>query len=87
MMEITDPMERQIADALDAAGIEFEHERRPENLDFYVPAFDIFIEVKRMHSPRIADQMSRAPHIIAAQGDKGVAFLAALLRRAAGRVS
>lgn len=80
---INDPMERKIADALDAAGVEFEHERRPENLDFYLPAFDIFIEVKRFHSPRVSDQMRRAPNVIVAQGDKGVAFLAGLLRRAA----
>lgn len=81
-MQITDPMERQIADALDAAGVEFEHEKL--GLDFYLPAFDVYIEVKRMHSPRISDQMSRAPNVIAAQGDRGVAFLANLLRRAAG---
>jgi len=86
-MQITDPMERQIADALDAAGVEFEHERQPECLDFYLPAFDVFIEVKRMHSERIEKQMARAPNVIAAQGYKSVALLATLFRRAAGSVS
>jgi hypothetical protein len=78
----TDPMERLIEVALQKAGIRYvsdEGEGVPEHLDFYLPDHGIFIEVKRMHSPRIADQMSRAANVIAVQGLEGVRFMAALL--------
>ena len=62
--------------ALFCAGIEYE---RADNtkvaLDFYLPADDIYIEVKQFHSEWIASQMARTPNVIAIQGmDAAKAF-------------
>lgn len=67
-------MEAIIAEALDAAGMAY-----ATGLDFRL-ANGIEIEVKRMHSPRIAEQMSRAENVIAVQGEQAVRFFADLLR-------
>lgn len=77
-----DPLERKIAHALDAAGIEYftDYEGEvPEHLDFYLYELDVFIEIKGGHSERIADQMSRAHNVIAVQGMKSVVFILSLL--------
>ena len=74
-----DPMELQVALALRAAGIPFLPDRdglNPSGLDFSLPEERVEIEVKRMHSPRIAEQMARVPDVIVAQGPRAVAFLA-----------
>ena len=78
---ITDPMERLIAVALDDAGIAYESDiaGNPSCLDFRLEN-GVEIEVKRFHSPRVAEQMSRAPNVIVAQGKEAVEFLAALIR-------
>ncbi|MGO1079713.1 hypothetical protein [Inquilinus sp. CA228] len=69
---LDDPMETIIAAALDAAGIAYKHDRvdakASQGLDFYLPEMDLYIEVKQFHSDRIAEQMSRAPNVIAIQG-------------------
>ena len=44
-------------------------------LDFYLEDFDVYIEVKRFHTPRIAAQMSRAENVIAVQGFGSLQFL------------
>lgn len=79
----TDPMERIIEDALIAAGIAYESDfgnGTPHNLDFDLTDYGIAIEVKRMHSPRISDQMARADNVIVAQGKEAVEFLAKAIR-------
>lgn len=79
----TDPMERIIEAALIDAGIVYTIEsdsRNPHKLDFDLPVLGIAIEVKRFHSPRIADQMARAPNVIVAQGEAAVLALAAMIR-------
>jgi len=79
-----DPLEEQVAQALDLAGIRFvtgEGGGNPTGLDFYLPAADLHIEVKQMHSERIAGQMARAPNVIAVQGAAAVAWLAEMLDR------
>lgn len=82
-MQTTDPMERIVADALDAAGISYATDLgggNPSGLDFRL-AGGVEIEVKRFHSPRIAEQMSRAENVIAIQGIEAARFFAALLHR------
>jgi hypothetical protein len=80
---IMDPMEMLIADALSRAGVRFEHDfsGKTKGLDFYLPDHDLYIEVKRFHSDRISEQMSRAPNVIAVQGKIAVEFLAMALSR------
>jgi hypothetical protein len=77
--QIRDPMERVVASALDAAGEPWTHGQN--GLDFYLSDRDLYIEVKRMHSPRIADQMARAENVIAVQGLAAVTYFSGLLFR------
>ena len=79
---MVDKMEAMIADALDAVGVRYitDSTGNPSRLDFNLTDYGVEIEVKRLHSPRIAEQMSRAPNVIAAQGDVAVKFLADLIR-------
>jgi len=84
----TDPMERLVERALIDAGIRFQTDHGghvPANLDFYLPDFDVYLEVKRMHSPRISDQMARAPNVIAIQGEGSVRFVVEMLARGWGQ--
>lgn len=82
---ISDPMERLIAGGLEAGSFRYSHEGDRDavgqTLDFHLRDLDIYIEVKRFHSPRIADQMSRADNVIVAQGKQAVELLAQLLAR------
>jgi hypothetical protein len=48
-------------------------------LDFYLPAFDIYIEIKQFHSERIHKQMGLQENVIAIQGKKAVEFIEKLL--------
>lgn len=78
-----DPMEQIIEQALIDASIRYLTDKggqNPTHLDFYLPDWDVHIEVKRMHSDRIAEQMSRAENVIAAQGEWAVRFLASVIR-------
>ena len=80
-----DPMEKLIADALDVVGASYTTDMgggNPSNLDFRL-ASGIEIEVKRFHTPRIGEQMSRAENVIVAQGEHAVRFLAFLIRASA----
>lgn len=69
-------MERIIERHLIAAETRYETEMENEaRLDFYLPDHGLYIEVKQFHSDRIADQMKRAPNVIAAQGRPAVKAL------------
>ncbi len=68
-MTITDPIEKIVAAALNRAGIVYRHESEGgQRLDFYLPVDDVYIEVKALHSPRIAAQMGSVTSVIAIQG-------------------
>lgn len=75
---ITDPVERVIADALDAACIAYEVERDDTHLDFRL-ANGVYIECKRYHTPRIAEQMTRAENVIVVQGMDAARWLASII--------
>lgn len=79
-----DPMEGMIRAALKRAGIRFvEGDRNPARLDFHLPEFALYIEVKQFHSDRIAAQMARADNVIVAQGRGAVEALAAMIEAGA----
>ena len=86
-MTCPDPMEILIQEALERASVPFTRETHSANcgLDFYLPNYDVHIEVKQFHSDRIAKQMARAPNVIAAQGADAVQFLAHLIGHSAFR--
>jgi len=74
-----DKFEQMISDALRARGIKFTTDLgggNPTNLDFNLVDYGVEIEVKQFHTPRIADQMSRAENVICAQGKDAIVFLA-----------
>lgn len=79
-----DPMEDLVRNALSRAAVDFVDERHPDaqRLDFFLTEHEVHIEVKRLHSPRIAEQMSRVPNVIAAQGEVAVRYLAELIKKA-----
>ncbi len=73
----------ELAIALANAGIDFIHDSDPESpkrLDFYLPIYDLHIEVKGGETPRIAKQLARDPNVIVVQGRKSVQFLCLLLK-------
>jgi len=76
-----DPVESVIATALDARGIAYLTESQPGSagLDFLLTDAGVHIECKRFHSPRICEQMSRAPNVIAIQGMEAAELFAALV--------
>lgn len=80
-MVTVDPMERIIAEALDAVGISYitDAQGNPSALDFRMEN-GIEIEVKRYHSDRIAAQMKRANNVIAVQGEAAVRWFAQMIR-------
>lgn len=78
---MSDPVEAIVRDGLTKAGIAFVEEEDPRalRLDFFVPAFNVHIEVKQFHTDRISEQMSRAPNVIAIQGTEAAVFFAAAI--------
>ncbi len=80
---MADPMESIIADALRDAGVAFltdDGGQTRDGLDFNLPEEGISIEVKRFHSPRISEQMSRTENVLVAQGEDAVKLLAQMIR-------
>ncbi len=77
-----DPMEEMVERWLLANGIAY---RRADDmktrLDFFLPDFDVYIEVKRYHTPRINKQLERAPDVIIIQGKASMRFLEHLVAR------
>lgn len=82
-IHFSDHLEKQIAQAFDEVGIEYIHESEngEQDLDFYLPFFDVYIEVKQFHADRIARQMSSKDNVIAVQGRKSVELLIVMLMR------
>lgn len=75
-------VEKIIADALTTSRISFVTENdmmNAANLDFYLPRYDVYIEVKSFHSDRIAEQMKRARNVIVIQGEAAAQFFAEML--------
>ena len=65
-----DPVEKVIADGLTELGIEFEDNKDIENssIDFYLPDFDLWIEVCQFYTPRKIKQLSCLDDVILIQG-------------------
>ncbi len=76
-----DPVEKVIFDALVAAEIEFVTELDPRArwLDFYLPGFDLHIEVKQFHSPRSGAQIERSNNVILVVGMEAARTLASFI--------
>lgn len=77
-----DSLERDIASLLDNKGIHFIHEseNKGQVLDFYLPSYDVYIEVKQYFSERITKQLASRDNVICVQGKKSLALLKVLLK-------
>ncbi len=80
MRRYGDATEKAVAGFLQEKDIRFFHESEQTDLhlDFYLPDFDVYIEVKRFPTNRTARQLSTADNVILVQGVKSVRFLAFL---------
>jgi hypothetical protein len=81
---VSDPIERIIADALDARGLEYicDGEGDTNGLDFFLCDFGVHIEVKQFHTDRVAEQMRRVHNVIVIQGETAALAFAGLIKSA-----
>lgn len=76
-----DPVEKIVADALDGAGVAYMRGYDRHALDFELVGIGVYIECKRFHSDRIAEQMSRHENVIAIQGVHAARVFAEMINR------
>lgn len=82
MIHYSDDLEKKIGDKLTACGIEFTHgsaKGLQQRLDFFLPKYNVYIEVKKYHTERINSQMASQDNVIAIQGVGAVDFFIKLL--------
>lgn len=72
-----DKLEKQIGDTLANDNIKFE--RKNQRLDFFLPKYDIYIEVKKYHSNRAIAQLATQDNVILIQGVKAVKLFCGIL--------
>ncbi len=74
-------LEKEIGELLVAKGIDFIHESedKEQELDFYLPQHDVYIEVKQFHADRISQQMKTKDNVIAIQGKESIEFIKSIL--------
>lgn len=79
--QYADELERKVGKALSDANIKFIHDSQggEQRLDFYLPEFNLYIEVKKYHSDRISGQLLLADNIIVLQGERSVIFFINML--------
>lgn len=78
-----DDLETDLGRALTTAGIPHTHESEcpGQRLDFFLPEDNLYIEIKRYHSPRIATQAAHADNIIFLQGKPAVDFFIKMISK------
>lgn len=75
-MTLTNPLEVAIENILKARGLKYTCNQR---LDFYLPDYDMYIEVKEYPSERSSAQLESQENVILIQGKKSVEFFKDLL--------
>lgn len=75
-IHFSDHLEQEIAALLERAGIDFIHESQGAALDFYLPGYDVYIEVKQFYSDRAIRQLANYDNVILIQGRKSLGLLA-----------
>jgi len=82
---VEDPLEAKIADALDRHNITYKRDvfvgggPNGRMLDFYLPEFGLYIEVKAFPCERMYRQVAGMTNILAVIGKQGVDAFGALL--------
>lgn len=74
-------LEVRVGEALSNAGIKFIHESQGLDipLDFYLPEYKVYIEVKKFHSDRTCKQLQQSDNIVLIQGRQSILFLEFIL--------
>ena len=80
-MKINNPQEIQIKEILESKGIEYIHESQNNGsrLDFYLPKYNVYIEVKQYHSERSNSQLASQDNVILIQGKDSINFFKVLI--------
>ena len=78
---ITNPQEIQIKEILELKGIDYVHESQNNGsrLDFYIPKYNVYIEVKQYYSERSNSQLSSQDNVILIQGKDAISFFKLLI--------
>jgi hypothetical protein len=81
-IHFADNLEKEIAELLDIMKINYIHEsvNNGSSLDFYLPDFNVYIEVKQFHTDRSLRQLVSRDNIILIQGKGSVEFLKAIIK-------
>lgn len=76
MIHYSDHLERKLGEFLESKNIAFIHESQDpqQPLDFYLPAFDVHIEIKQYHTERIVRQLETCDEVILIQGKVALDF-------------
>ena len=83
-INFADDLERMVGEALYEAGIEFAHESEGVFLDFWIPKWRAYIEVKKFHTDRISNQLTRHSDVILLMGRQSVIQFCNLIKQSNG---
>ncbi len=82
------PVEKIVADALIMAGISYKQnietvtaEGKSHSIDFYLPNFNLWIEVCQFYTPRKIEQLSTLSNAILIQGKNAALAFAKLINQ------
>lgn len=83
MAHFSDFLEKKIASALDAKKIKWIHESQKKDIgaDFYLPDYNVYIEVKQYHSERAIRQLENKDNAILIQGKEAAYFFIEILEK------
>jgi hypothetical protein len=70
--------EKEVEELLIKTNIKY---TRNQRLDFYLPDYDVYIEVKQYHSHRSIEQLASQENIILLQGKKAVEFFINIINK------
>jgi hypothetical protein len=71
-MNYANHLEPIVEQALKDAGVKYNREGKSNRLDFYLPEFDVYVEVKEYYTPRSDKQLADHENVILLQGKKSV---------------
>jgi hypothetical protein len=83
MNHYADHLEKKVGDTLESQGILFTHESTVSNqgADFYLPGYDVYIEIKQFYTERVTKQLENKDNIILLQGKDAVDLFCKMLRK------
>lgn len=83
-IHFADDLEEMVCKALYEADVEFTHESEGAFLDFWIPKWHCYVEVKKFHTDRIAGQLYPHTDVILLMGKQSVKQFCNLLNQSNG---